>query len=252
VVLLTADLGLRMKLPAHKLKGTAPNEVDRLPDEPDDVEKELIQSRKELARYTSRVPKLELMFQEDKQFSEIQMIEPGPSSLPGLPPPQLMGYVKGPSPESIADYRRKFGVWAKEISLFFDCDLVIKNSGTAEATNVSVEFSLPDFISPRASDNLPKRPVEPSYGDWSPLPAIVPLSQQLQPRSPSKPYIGRGGSLSFVIPSLVHNRHLNLHRFYFQFPNRESISNFAVRFVITCPEVIDPISGELNFILPRK
>jgi hypothetical protein len=252
LILLTADLGLRMKLPAHRLKGVAPNESDRLPDEPDEAERELIHARRELARYASRVPKLELVFQDDKQFSEIRMIEPGPSSLPGLPRVKLMGYVEAPSPESIASYHREFGIWAQQISLFFDCNLVIKNNGTAEATNVSIEFSLPDFISARASDNLPKRPAEPSYGaGWSDLPAIMPLSHRLQPRPPSRPYIGRDGSLSLAIPSLVHNRLLDLHRFYFQFASRESVCNFAVQFVITCREVIDPISGELNFILPR-
>jgi predicted ribonuclease YlaK len=48
VVVSTADLGLRMKLPAHGLKGVAPNESDRLPNEPDESEKELINARREL------------------------------------------------------------------------------------------------------------------------------------------------------------------------------------------------------------
>ncbi len=106
---------------------------------------------------------------------------------------------------------------------------MIENAGTAEATDVSIEFSLPDFVFARASDNLPKQPTEPASGTgWSDLPDIMPLSGHLQPRSPRKPYFGRGGSLSFVIPS------------------------FAVSFAITCREIIDPISGELNFILPEK
>jgi hypothetical protein len=153
VVLLTADLGLRMKLPPHGLKGVALSESDRLPEEPDESEKELIHTRRELARYASRIPKLELKFADGKQFSEILMIEPGPSSLPRLPHIQLMGYIDEPSRERIAKYQREFAVWAQQIPLFFDCNLVIENTGTAEATDVSIEFSLPDFVSARASDN---------------------------------------------------------------------------------------------------
>jgi hypothetical protein len=253
VVISTADLGLRMKLPAHGLTGMAPNESDRLPDEPDESEKELIHVRRELARYASRIPKLKLMFVGGKEFSEIVMIEPGPPSLPRLPRVQLMTYVEAPPDrESVVEYQQKFAAWAQQISCFFDCNLVIENAGTAEATNVSIDFSLPDFVSARASDNLPKQPTEPAFGaGWSDIPTVMPLSRQLQSRPPGKPYIGRDGSLSFVIPSLVHNRVLNLHRFYFKFVNHESICNFSVPFTITCREIIDPISGELNFVLPK-
>lgn len=253
VVVPTADLGLRMKLPAHGLKGMAPNESDRLPDEPDESEKELIHARRELARYASRTPKLELMFADKKLFSTITMIEPGPSSLPRLPRAQLMGYVKEPDQERFAAYQREFAVWAQQISLFFDCNLVIENAGTAEATNVSIDFSLPDFVSAKEADDLPERPTEPTTGaGWLDLPTIMPISRQLQPRPLGRPYIRRDGSVSFAIPSLVHNRLLGLHRFYFGFVTREAICNFALPFVITCREIIDPILGELNFVLPKK
>jgi hypothetical protein len=253
VVVSTADLGLRMKLPAHGLKGVAPNESDRLPNEPDESEKELINARRELARYASRIPKLELMFADGRQFGEMVMIEPGPASLPHLPRVQLMGYVKEPDREDIVKYQREYAAWARQISLFFGCHLVIENAGTAEATNVSIDFTLPDFVSARAFDNLPKRPTEPTSGaGWSNVPDIMPFSSHLQPRPSGRPYIGRDGSLSFSIPSLVHNRLLDLHRFHFRFDSPESIRSFAVPFVITYREVIDPISGELNFILPKK
>jgi predicted ribonuclease YlaK len=46
VTIVTADLGLRLKLREHDLEGVAPAETDRLADEPDEAERELAKLRR--------------------------------------------------------------------------------------------------------------------------------------------------------------------------------------------------------------
>jgi hypothetical protein len=253
VIVVTADLGLRMKLPPHGLKCIAPNEADRLPQEPDDAERELIQARRELARYESRNPKLSVTFANNKEFSKIDMLKPGPSSQPGFSRMQLMGYAAGPSTEAMAEYNTNLANWAREISLHFPCKLLLQNSGSSEATDISIDFVFPDFITVKAFDDLPKAPKKPSsIFDPPDLSGIVPLSEHLRPRSPGKPYISRSGSLSFRIPALVHNRVLNSDRFYLRFSDDNPVCNFKASYVITCREIIDPIAGELNFLCSKE
>jgi hypothetical protein len=252
VLLVSADLGLRMKLSAHKLKGLAPLESDRLPEELDEVEKELAQLRRELVRHQSRLPKLELSFRNKQDFSQIEM-EESAEHFPAIPSMPLIGYDNQKRAEVLSKYFQELTVYQSEISLFFACELLLENNGTSEATNIVIDFETPSFVSARALDNLPKPPKPPrslfdplDFGDIASLPSLM------RPRDPGKPYISRDGAVSFEIPSLVHNRSLILHRFYFRFSNQDTIQSFSVPFVITCPEVIDPIEHRLSFIASKN
>src|SRR5664280_168504 len=62
VAIFTADTGLRLKLPAHKLRPVIPPEELRLPDEPDELEKENSKLKTELARHQNRLPRLQFTF----------------------------------------------------------------------------------------------------------------------------------------------------------------------------------------------
>ncbi|MDT7813787.1 MAG: hypothetical protein QOJ42_3703 [Acidobacteriaceae bacterium] len=62
VAVLTADAGLRIKLPAHDIPAIVPPDELLLPEELDDGERENARLRAEVARYANRQPDLRLTF----------------------------------------------------------------------------------------------------------------------------------------------------------------------------------------------
>jgi hypothetical protein len=252
IVFVSNDTGLRLKLQPRGLKGTAPPEDARLPEEMDDAEKEMAELRRELARHQSRRPKLFLTFQDGREFGRIRTIR---TKLPKvvkaselvLPAHTLAAH----SSESVADYARKLTIWKDEIELLSPCELQIGNSGTAEATDIAIDFTFTKFVKALSQDDFPKQPKRPRSPfdfdvDFSNIPNLRSI---MEPRPAGKPYISKEGSLSFRIPQLVHNRTLKLHCFWWKFSASLSIQNFSAEYSITCVEAIDPISGTLNFVL---
>ena len=61
-LILSADSGLATKARSRKIELVAPNDALELPDEPDEVERELAQTRRKLAEATSAAPDLSLTF----------------------------------------------------------------------------------------------------------------------------------------------------------------------------------------------
>jgi hypothetical protein len=124
--------------------------------------------------------------------------------------------------------------------------------GTSEATEITIDFTAPDFVTPTREDDLPDRPRQPrSIFDMAHRLTFPTLASQLKPRSPTLPYT-KGGSLAFLIPQLVHNRSLALDRVFWRFIDEENIQSFEVSFVITCVQTIDPTEGKLNFVLTSQ
>jgi hypothetical protein len=66
VTFFTADTGLRLKLPAHGFKALVPPVELKLPDEPDETEKENAKLKAELSRHVNRLPQLKLFFLDGK------------------------------------------------------------------------------------------------------------------------------------------------------------------------------------------
>jgi rRNA-processing protein FCF1 len=252
VLFVTNDIGLRMKLPTRGLIAAAPNPGDRLPDQLDEVEKETIELRQRLERYENRLPRLKLTFRDWKSFTEIELIDPR-SEPPRASHLSGAGYDLKSQAERTAKYVSEYARWRDTIRLYFPCDLIIENAGSAEASNIEVDFTLPEFISGISRDNLPERP-SPPRGPFDPpeLPNPAALLNLHRPRPPGKPFFSREcDAVFFEIPSLVHNRNLTLHRFYFRFRGNDSIQNFSLPYRITCTEVIDPIEDALHFKLPK-
>ena len=69
VVICTADTGLTLKAPTRQMEAVAPAEKLELPDEPDDTERALETTRRELAAIRSAAPDLRVRF-EDGPFLE--------------------------------------------------------------------------------------------------------------------------------------------------------------------------------------
>ncbi len=132
VLVATADVGLEVKLRARRIEPLLLPDDLRLPAEPDSVEKELQQTRQELARLKSRLPRLELSFDNGADrleltlpalpsapsappLSEIRAKYP-PLAKPGSPPPRtdLLGIDSG----ALAAVLRSFGLSAERIDRY--------------------------------------------------------------------------------------------------------------------------------------
>jgi hypothetical protein len=74
ILITSADLGLRLKLPAHQIEGVTPPDTDKLPEELDEWEKENAELRQRLARYENRLPKLLLTFDSGKNVNPLTTI----------------------------------------------------------------------------------------------------------------------------------------------------------------------------------
>lgn len=76
VVIVSADSGLATKARSRRIELLAPNERLELPDEPDEIERELAQTRRELAEVKSAAPDLRLTFGEGQTRAacDIQLV----------------------------------------------------------------------------------------------------------------------------------------------------------------------------------
>lgn len=253
VKIMTADLGMRLKLRAHDIESFIPPDTDQLPDQPDEAEKVIAELRREIARYQNRRPKLVVTFADGADFAKLSMMRPKPAQAQGRIYPGLSDYQFGaPSEEAYAQYYRQLAQWNATVELLCSCQLHIANEGTAEATDIVADFSLPDFITAIRDDDLPDEPrPPPSIFEPSHLLNVARLTSYVGPRSPARPYVSDTGKLSFRIPTLVHNRTIVLDQFFFRFSKREDIQNFSLRFALTYRETLDPIEGQLNVVVNR-
>jgi PIN domain len=252
VKIVTADLGMRLKLPAHKIPSFMPPDSERLPAQLDETEKELEQLRREAERQQNRRPKLLLTFADGREFTQISMMEAvqahraiNPASLPAY-------FVGTASKEDFANYLRELSAWKSAVGLLSPCDLKIINDGTLEATEIEIELLLPEFVGAIHDDDFPDEPDPPST-IFDPYPSFGKhklLGTLIAPRSVTRAYI-TGTGLSFRLPTIVHNRGRDLDRFYFQFASSNVIQNFSLSFNITCREALDPIEGKLNVIVVK-
>jgi hypothetical protein len=251
VLFMSNDTGLRMKLSPRGFKGIVPPEDARLPQELDDAEREITELRRELARHQSRRPKLSLTFQDGGDFGTIATID---LKLPKVITPDqvLQGHVLHAHPSEVyAEYARKLTRWKDEVELLSPCKLQIENAGTSEASDIAIDFTLPEFVKALSQEDFPKEPKRPrSLFDPMVLPDISTIQHYMRPRPAGKPYTD-DGSLSFRIPQLVHNRTVKLHRFWWKFSESSSIRSFSAIYVITFVEAIEPICGTLNFVLEK-
>jgi hypothetical protein len=162
----------------------------------------------------------------------------------------LGGYEPQGNVEWRIKYEREHKNWEKTIARFLPCELALHNTGSAEASDIRIDFELPDFITAWASDEVPKAPKPPrSLFEPMDLSDIVPLSHHFRERPAGKPYTDYdNAAVWFRIPSLVHNRVLTCHRFFFKFSEEANIQNFSLPYIITCADLIDPITGTLGFV----
>jgi hypothetical protein len=257
VSLITNDTGLRMKLRSRSISAVKPTEEDRLADEPDETELELVRTRTELQRFQARQPLLQLSFQDNTNFRTVDL---RPVSEPPAPIVRTAWYF-GHSEDSISDYENKyraylaeFQEWRAQMERMFLCKLIVRNTGSAEATKVSIEINFPEKVSLLKSS--PKKPKPPRHPVDLAAPSfdLGDLSHigRLLETSPLEASFDRASaSVRWNIPSIVHNRRLSLRPFLVRFVS-DDLAGFQARFTMGCAEVIDLAEGALNFKLEQS
>ena len=233
VTFFTADIGLRLKLPAHGFKALVPPDDLKLPDEPDETEKENAKLKAELSRHTNRLPRLKLSFLDGStKFSlpsqrlAVDEIEAGA--------PHGWGTSQGAYDKYLRDFE-KWKVAARSSTAF---GIRLANNGSAVATNISLELSFPDFVLAKELGPEPKVPN--SLG-------LSHLHSFEVPSDDAPSYGERHDTISFDITNLVHNRVFESDLVWLRFKGDELIKNFSVDYQITCVEIVDPIRGYLHF-----
>lgn len=137
-----------------------------------------------------------------------------------------------------------------------DVDLLLKNIGTAPATDIDLEIQFPDFITFFGDrGELPEPPKTPS----PPAPTLYPFSV---PEIAATRFPDHMSSLvrqmdidpearrvSFHFRDLKHHREEVLDTFSFSFETPEALSSFDADYVITAAEPIEPFRGKIRFEL---
>ncbi|WP_024512459.1 PIN domain-containing protein [Bradyrhizobium sp. ARR65] len=250
VTLFTNDTGLRMKLRSRSIPAIKPRDEDRLADEPDETEIELERTRKELQRLQSRLPHLQLSFEDHTNFLVVELPD-----IQEEPAPKVRtAWYFGHSEEAISEYDKEYQAYLAEFQLWrsreqrqFLCQLVLRNTGSAEATNVSMDISFPEGVVPLKSGakrpKPPRHPIDLAVTHFDPGELLAHVPERPSPLQPIIDATSR--TVRWNIPSVVHNRTWELRPFLVRFESDPR--GFQARITIGCVETIELFAGHLNF-----
>lgn len=236
VWLCTADMGLRLKLPAHGLRPIILPDELMLPNEPDEVERENLKLKAELARQQQRLPLLQFSFLDGSDVTALPNVRADEGIAPE-PLSQLSQFSQfNPSAYIYPKYLSDFSRWKREVRFSTAFRVCLKNAGTGAATNVRIQIDFPDFVYAARPPSMPELSTH-FLSDVDP--------QFASEEAPT--YSDNKRRVIFGLDSLVHNRTLESDPVYLRFRRKEAIQNFAADFLITCVELIKPIQGKLRF-----
>jgi hypothetical protein len=191
----SGDIGVHAKLKALNLKGIWPDDADRLTEERDPVEAELVAVKKTLSEYQSREPDLALEWGVGGVILEVSLPDPDLSDLPTparqereMNLPLIRGGAtdkyavaalamrfRAPTDEQIAAYNEALAKYLESYTSYYDkalkyerlraraveLSLRVHNRGTAPATSIRAKIALPDTIKLLPSRNPFGPPPEP-------------------------------------------------------------------------------------------
>jgi hypothetical protein len=136
------------------------------------------------------------------------------------------------------DYLDKFDEWKEKALLATPFTIGLENRGTAIAKNIRIELAgFPDFIE---VFNRGEAPEYPRFGVSFPRPVF---SDERTPRYED------GNIASFQVPDLVHRRRFESNLIWLRFLDANAFRNFSCTYFITCVENIEPVTGQLHFLV---
>ena len=233
VRIFTADTGLRLKLPAHGMRAIIPPDDLKLPDEPDEVERENAKLKNELNRHLHRLPRLEFAFLDGTSKFALPAMRAGIDKIKPEPPPQFGSYQY-----EYKSYVNDLAKWKREARLATGFRVRLENTGNAVATNIKIEISFPNFVLARALRGQPRVPNIMTRD----FPLNIPPSNEEAPS-----YSDHDNKVWFDIADLVHNRAFESELIWLRFANEDMIQNFSAEHLITCVESMEPIRDRLHF-----
>jgi hypothetical protein len=134
---------------------------------------------------------------------------------------------------------------------------MLVNAGTTPATNIDVEIAFPPGVILFDDDQLPPKPEAPEPPPLVPLGPGKSFVRRIAPEFDIPSLMQRDPRSTIVYPDenivrfqaadLKHGRQAEIATFRAGFMGREDIAPFAVTYVVTANEPIDPITGELLF-----
>lgn len=233
VALLTADAGLRIKLPAHDIPAIVPPDELLLPEEPDEVERENARLRAAAARFANRQPDLRLTFFDGNATLELLCLKKQiEQEFPYASDFMTAGFLYN-------DYIDNFEKWKEKALLATPFAIRLENVGTAIAKNVQIELTgFPDFIEVFERGDPPEYPR--LGGGTFPRPLF---------HGSDGPHYEDSNVVSFQVPDLVHRRRFESEMMWVRFLDATAIKNFSCTYFVTCVENIEPVSGKLHFLV---
>ncbi|PZM13924.1 TIR domain-containing protein [Rhizobium tubonense] len=145
--------------------------------------------------------------------------------------------------------------WSLALQRTFEFRLVLANKGSAPATNIDVDLTLPaGLVLHSATDEIlpePEAPEPPPFapyghGGTSILAAGNNLPNVLAPFPRSTTIEPEKNLVRFRISNLKHGRRVDIAAFKATFRSGWDIKPFAVKYVITANEPLKPTTGQLH------
>lgn len=283
VLLLSADLGMRLKARELGIEIIAPPEELRLKDEPTKAELEQANLQKELQGLKERLPSAALYFaipqgifpkvvfyRTSRQLADDQLaatVDKRKGEL--IFKSRLRGRLKYKFPHEerqIEIYMPKYQDYltSRNEYLEFASNLVqlsfgILNSGTTPAEDVVVEVQFPDsFRIFYTIDDLPKEPREPSppqigaltqrastaHRQSRTIGPIAPTTSQWEPRGPA--------SARYSFDKIIHNVIRDLDPLVVEVPQMEGSVKYELRYQVHAANLPEPVGGVLTLQIEEK
>lgn len=306
----TSDLGLRVKLRGHGLNYFSMPEALKLPDEPDSSELEIRKLKEKLATLESRQPDLKLYFSNGKQHSifsihekirsakeindKLEMVRINHPKLnfqeteedqftalarmAGLTISNSM-YAERVERyndrlddyyESYRNYLSQCNKISEKRASFHIVELMLKNNGNAQGTNIDITIMFPQEINLFTIDILPEYPKPPKppkepdrrgdilgsgfnqytpVADW--LPSYFKQPSVLNWKGPR--IINTEKSASFWLGDLKHHHSFNLPKFLIYSDDHQGFNNFSAEYELSYIESPELETGMLHFTFsPRE
>ena len=255
------DTGLRLKLRSRGMTGFTLPESERLPDELDEETKKIRALETRLVSLENRQPSLTLTFADDATHAKVKLLTPAAVQ------PQHAYFSVEVGRDSIdryvrkhGEYQEKYRAWADQAALRYPVSLILRNIGTAVATDILLTLTFPEFITALPNRVVLKKPQPPELPRDSVLSSLrlssnLDFTQLPMPHIPSSSdahFNTKNNTVTFRIPSFVQGRSLTLDPFFVMFESAGDVQNHAINYSMSLVEHPEGITGSVNILIDGK
>lgn len=267
----TNDLPLRAKLRAREIPTIRLNDKYLLPNEPDEVEAELVKVRKELRKLQGAIPSLEILHSNHGHKREYillgystgsiaELVRKKREELPLYDLDKASYYGTGYSAQINIlkkNYNDKLGAFFEKYKAYliskisYPVELTIRNVGRSPATNIDVEITFSDDITLSTILGEVEKPSPPKRPNFRVTWGRAIVRPAVPPPATHKAYnnfvdiINR--TAHYHLDEIKHNCSVGLPGFSFYIPDI-AVTNFSCSFLITTRENPEVIRGDLHFL----